>query len=86
MPRKRDWLLIPGLLMGLGLTIMSCSQSDGTSTSQSGQSTPPQSAMPSKPPAQSAPGSSATAPSPPGSGGSSATAPAPPGSGSSSGG
>ncbi len=68
MVRKRDWVLIPGLLVGLRLTIVGCSQSDTSSTSRSNESQPPRTASPSSPPAQSAPGSSATAPSPSGSG------------------
>lgn len=56
MVRKRDWVLIPGLLVGLGLTIVGCSQSDTSSTSRSNESQPPRTASPSSPPAQSAPG------------------------------
>ena len=35
MSHKRDWLMISGLLIGLGLTIMGCSQSSGGSNTSS---------------------------------------------------
>jgi hypothetical protein len=71
MVHKKNWVLIPGLLVGLGLAIMGCSQSDRTSSNRTDGSQPPSQTATPNPPAQSAPSSTATAPSPPSSSGSS---------------
>jgi hypothetical protein len=85
MVHKKNWLIIPVLLVGLGLTVMGCSQSDNTSGSTSRGMQPAEAAKPStdaasgqnasRPPA-SPPSPSAAAPSP---------SPAPPSPGSSGG-
>lgn len=73
MVHKKDWLVIPVLLVGLALTVMGCSQSDNTSGSTSRGMRPAELAKPgtdaasgqnaSGPPAQ-PPSPSASAPSP----------------------
>lgn len=45
MLHKKDWLTIPALLIGLGMTVMGCSQSSG-SPNTSGTSQPAEMAKP----------------------------------------
>ena len=67
MSHKREWLMIPVLLVGLGLTVMGCSQSSG-SPNTSSKSQPAEMGKPDTGGAasgQNASGSPAAPPSPP---------------------